>query len=65
MATNQSRRPRSAWGIMALLALPFLVGAELSAAHQLADAQDPPATQTTDGAVVAASHCPGSGPSGS
>ena len=29
-------RPRSAVGIMALIALPFLVGSGLSAAHQLA-----------------------------
>jgi len=29
-------RPRSAVGIMALIALPFLVGSALSAAHQLA-----------------------------
>lgn len=36
MPGSDRRRPRSAVGIMALIALPFLVGSGVSAAHQLA-----------------------------
>lgn len=36
MRQEDRPRPRSAVGIMALIALPFLVGSGLSAAHQLA-----------------------------
>ncbi len=51
---TKTRRPRAAWGIMALLALPFLVSAEVAAARQLSDEPPAPAVQVWDAPTPAA-----------
>lgn len=54
MDTNDRARPRSAVGMMALIALPFLLGSGVAAAHQMARAlpdttvEAPPATVVVD-----------------
>jgi hypothetical protein len=54
MNQNDRTRPRSAVGIMALIALPFVLGSGVAAAHQMARAvpdtkvEAPPATAVVD-----------------
>ncbi|HSM36853.1 MAG TPA: hypothetical protein VK837_10690 [Longimicrobiales bacterium] len=54
MEMNDRARPRSAVGMMALIALPFLLGSGVAAAHQMARAlpeaavEAPPATVVVD-----------------
>ncbi len=57
MEATPTRRPRPAWAVMALLALPFIVGAELAAAHQLDHPGPPAAERSAAGPVAAAPNC--------